>query len=98
MRDVQISENANLARLDHMLAEARKIAGPRAAGIDRGGDAGETAELLGIDAKRRAAPIDMGVEIDQPRGHDELRDVAHVSAWIGLEPTADRSDLAAGKG
>lgn len=55
MRDMQISEDTNLARLDHMLAEAREIARPRTAGIDRGGDAGKTAELLGVDAERRAA-------------------------------------------
>src|SRR5882757_2314289 len=59
MRDVQISEDADLARLDHVLAEACEITRPGAAGIDRGGDAGGAAELLGVDAERGAAPIDM---------------------------------------
>ena len=35
VRDVQIGEDAHLARLDHVLAEAGEIAGPGAAGIDR---------------------------------------------------------------
>ncbi|GMO90059.1 hypothetical protein BwSH17_77590 [Bradyrhizobium ottawaense] len=98
MRHVQISKDADLARLDHMLAEAGEIAGSGAASVDRRGDAGEAAELLGIDAERGAAPIDMGVEIDQPRRHDELRDVAHLGARVGLEGAADRRHLAAGKG
>ena len=34
MRDMQIGEDAHLARLDHMLAEAREIAGAGAAGVD----------------------------------------------------------------
>lgn len=70
MRDVEISENADLARLDHMLAKACEIARSGAAGIHRRGDAGAAAEFLGIDAERGAAPIDMGVQIDQPRRHD----------------------------
>src|SRR5215475_3476761 len=59
VRDVQIGEDADLARLDHMLAEAREIAGTRAAGIDRRGDAGRAAELLRVDPERSTAPIDM---------------------------------------
>jgi len=51
MRDVEIGEDANLARFDDMLAEAGEIAGPCAAGVDRRGDAGEAAEFLGIDAE-----------------------------------------------
>src|SRR5579862_6564180 len=61
MRDMQIGKDAHLAWLDHMLAEAREVARAGAAGVDRRGDAGRAAELLGIDAKRGAAPIDMGM-------------------------------------
>ena len=67
VRDVQIGEDAHLARLDHVLAEAREIARAGAAGVDRRGDAGGAAELLGVDAERGAAPIDMGVQVDQAR-------------------------------
>ncbi len=70
MGDVQIGQNANLARLDDVLAEAREIARAGAAGVDRRGDAGGAAELLGIDAERGSAPINVGVQIDQTGGDD----------------------------
>ena len=54
-------------RLDHVLAESRQVARPGAAGVDRGRDAAQAAELLGVDAERSAAPIDMGVEVDDAR-------------------------------
>ncbi len=95
---MQISENANLARLDHVLAEAREITRASAAGVDRRGDAGGAAELLGIDAERGAAPIDVGVQIDQAWGDDVTRHVAHVGARIGLEPVSDHDHLAGGEG
>src|SRR5882724_9028462 len=57
MRDMEIRKNADLARLDHVLAKACEITRPGAAGVDRGGDAGGAAELLGVDADRGAAPI-----------------------------------------
>src|SRR5713101_2658116 len=59
VRDMKIGENTDLARLDHVLAEAREIAGTGAAGIDRRGDARTAAKLLGVDAERSAAPIDV---------------------------------------
>ncbi|MGF6425162.1 hypothetical protein ABIE91_000382 [Bradyrhizobium elkanii] len=67
VRNVQIGEDADLARLDHMLAEAGKVARAGAAGVDRGGDAGVAAKFLGVDAERGAAPIDMRVQVDDPR-------------------------------
>ena len=73
-----------------MLAEAREIARAGAAGVDRRGDAGGAAELLGVDAERGAAPIDVGVQIDQTRGDDVTRHVAHVGSRIGLELASDR--------
>jgi hypothetical protein len=54
-----------------MLAEAGEIAGAGAAGIDGGGDARGAAKFLGVDAERGAAPIDVGVQVDQPRRDDE---------------------------
>jgi hypothetical protein len=64
-RDVQIGEDADLRRLDHVLAEAHEIAGPGGAGVDGGGDAGGAAEFLRVDAERRAAPVDVGVQVDE---------------------------------
>src|SRR6202011_5830905 len=40
VRDMQIGENTDLARLDHVLPEAREITRAGAAGVDRRGDAG----------------------------------------------------------
>src|SRR5262249_47462753 len=82
----------------HMLAEARKIAGPGAAGIDGGGDAGGAAKFLGVDAERSAAPIDMGMQVDQPGGDDGAGDVADIRARIGFKSLPDHGDLAAREG
>ena len=94
---MQIGEDAHLARLDHVLAEAGEVAGPGAAGIDRRGHAGRAAELLGVDAERGAAPIDMGVQVDQAGRDDVARHVAHLGPRIGLELVSDPRHLAAGK-
>ena len=98
MRDMQVGEDADLARLDHMLAEAREIAGAGAAGVDRRGDAGGAAKFFRVDAERRAAPIDVGVEIDQPRRDDVAGHVAHIGAGVRLQIVADLRDLAGGEG
>ncbi len=89
---MQISEDAHLALLDHVLAEAHEVAGPGAAGIDGGCDARGAAELLGVDAQRGAAPVDMRVQVDQPRRDDMVRHVARVGA---LQVLADLRHLAA---
>ena len=98
MRDVQVGEDAHLARLDHVLAEAGEVAGAGAAGVDRGGDAGGAAELLRVDAERGAAPVDMRVQVDEARRDDLARDVAHVGLGIALEIGRDLGDLAAREG
>ena len=80
-----------------MLAEAGEVAGPGAAGIDRGRDAAVAAERVGIDAERGPAPIDMGVEVDQAGRDDEAREIADVGAGV-VEPIADLRNLAAREG
>ena len=47
--NVQVGEDAHLAALDHMFAEAGKVARSRAAGVDSGGHARAAAEIFGID-------------------------------------------------
>ena len=69
-RDVEIRDDAQRRRLDDMTTKAVEIAGPGAAGVDEGRRSTAPRHFGGIDAERGAAPIDMGVEIDQP-GHDE---------------------------
>ena len=81
-RDVQVGEDAHRAGLDHVLAEAGEIAGPGAAGVDRSGDAAGAAEFLRVDAERGAAPIDMGVQVDQAGRDDVAGDVAHVGSRV----------------
>src|SRR5262249_13095432 len=65
--------------------------------VDRGGDAGHAAEVLRIDAERGAAPIDVGVQVDQPRRDDVLRDITDVGPGIAFQSWADALHLAAGK-
>jgi hypothetical protein len=98
VRDMQIGENADLARLDHVLAEAREITRAGAAGVDRRGDAGGAAKLLGIDADRSAAPINMGMQIDKPRCDDVTRYVTHLGSRVEFELAPDHGHLAGGEG
>ena len=94
-RDVQVGEDAHRRRLDHVLAEAREVARPRAAGVDRGGDAGGAAEILRVDAERGAAPVHVRVQVDQAGRDDVALHVAHFGRVA--EIVADLRDLAAGE-
>ena len=80
------------------LRKPGEIARAGAAGVDRRGDAGGAAELLGVDAERGAAPINVGVQIDKARGDDVARHAAHVGCRIRLERVTDHGHLASGKG
>src|SRR5215470_12798748 len=91
---MQIRENAHLAPLDHVLAEAGEVAGPGAAGIDRGRHPAGAAELFRVDAERGAAPINVGVHVDQARRDDVARHVAHLGAAVGPQAGVDLGDLA----
>ena len=53
------------------------------------------ANVVGVDAKRCPAPVDMRVEIDQAGRHDAA---GHVSVSRGRKSVADRGDLAVGEG
>jgi hypothetical protein len=78
-----------------MLAEAVEVAGAGAAGVDHRGDAALPCELVGVDPERGAAPIDVGVEVDQAGRDDLAGDVADVGSRPAVP--ADARDLAAGK-
>ena len=80
-----------------MAAKALEVAGPGAAGVDRRRDAARSAELLGVDAERGAAPVDMGVQVDEARRHDVAGDVAHISA-LTRQPVAERRHPAIAEG
>ncbi len=95
-RDVEIGEDTGVRRFDNVLAEPGEIAGTGRAGVDRGGDATGAAELVGIDAKRGAAPVDVGVEVDQAGCDDEARRIADLGGGAGgeLARIADAFDSA----
>ena len=97
MRDMQIGIDARPRRLDHMLGEAREIAGAGRTRIDRGGDAALLRIEIGIDAERGAAPINMGVEIDEAWRHDEARHILDLGRRVALEVRAEGRDLALAK-
>ncbi len=78
-----------------MLAEAVEIARAGAAGIDESRDAAGARQKLGLDAERRAAPVDVGMQVDQAGRDDLAGNVAHI---LGRKTIADRRDLAAGEG
>jgi hypothetical protein len=94
MRDVQVGEDAHLGGLDDVLAKAHPVAGAGRAGIDGRRDAAPPAELLRIDAERGAAPINVGVQVDEPRRHDEPGHVADVRAARSVETRPDPGDIA----
>jgi hypothetical protein len=54
-----------------MAAKTVEIAGPGAAGIDKSRRSAPPRHFGRIDTERGSAPIDMGMEIDQPGYHEE---------------------------
>src|SRR6266446_7456112 len=91
---MEISEDAHLAALDHMLAESREIAGSGAPGIDRGGHARAAAEIFGVDPERGPAPVNVGVQVDESRGDDKAGYIADIGCGIGTQRGADARHLA----
>ena len=82
-RDVDVGQDARPGRLDHVLAEAGEIACAGAAGVDEGRRAAAPRDRLGVDAQRGAAPVDVRVQVDQPRRDDPSADVAHLARPAG---------------
>ena len=94
---MEVWEDAHRAALDDMLAEAGEIARPGAAGVDAGRNRAAAREVLGVNAERRASPINVSVQIDEAGRDDEARHVAHLGA-VGFEALADCRHLSAGEG
>jgi hypothetical protein len=97
MGNVQIGEDAHLARLDHVPAKTHPVAGAGRARIDRRGDPAPAAEILGVDAERGAAPINVCVQVDQAGRNDQATQITHIRAAGEIEIVAERCDLAARK-
>jgi hypothetical protein len=92
---VQVGEDSHGAAVDDVLAEAREVARPGASGVDARGHTAVATVILRIDAERGAAPVDVRVQVDQARRHDQARHVDHFGACIGGKAGADRGNLAA---
>ena len=95
---MQIGEDSHRTRFDDVAAKARKISRPGTAGVDAGGHPAGPAELFGVDAERRAAPVHMGVQVDQPRRDDATGNVQHLGCRTGGQMRPDPGDLAAREG
>ena len=93
--NVEVGQDADGRGFDHVLAEAVEVARPGAAGVDGRGDAAGAGQQLRLDAERGAAPIDVGVQVDQA-GRDDL--AANVTRVGAGEAVTDRRHLAAGEG
>ncbi|MBK7469656.1 MAG: hypothetical protein IPI73_02455 [Betaproteobacteria bacterium] len=62
--------------LDHVLAKAGKLPRPGGAGVDERGGAAPPREQLGLDANRRAAPVDVCRSIIPSRDDEAAGDIA----------------------
>src|SRR5262245_58086181 len=80
-----------------MLAEASEIPRSSATGMDAGRHSAGVSELFGIYAERRAAPINVSVQIDQARYDDKTANIAHVHCGVRRQVYADLGDLAGGE-
>ena len=92
--DVQVGEDLGLAALDDVLAEALEVAGPGRADVEPGRRPGAARQLVGVDAQRGAAPIDVGMEVDHARHDDSATDLALDLGRARLRVGAQGRDLA----
>ena len=93
---MQVGQDARLAAGDDMVAQPREIAGAGAADVQPGRGPGAPRQLVGIDAQRRAARIDVGMEVDHAGHHDHARQVS-LDRGIAVQLWPDRSDAAVGE-
>ena len=89
-RDVEIGDDAAARALDDVVPEAGEVAWAGAAGIDEGGGAAAAGQRVGIDAQRSAAPVDMGMEVDQPRHDDPAAGIDDVLGALDRQARLDR--------
>ena len=92
--DVEIRQDADRRGLDDVGAKAVEVAGPGAAGIDQGGGARAQGHWLRLDAEAGAAPVDVGVQVDQPRHHEAAVGGHDLTRLAGIDRRLDGGDLA----
>ncbi len=96
---MQIGEDADLAQLDHVLAEAGEIARAGAAGVDRRGDARRPSRTPRRRCRARCRPNRRGCADRSGRASRCNRETSRTSvAGSGLELVSDRSHLTAREG
>ena len=79
-------------RLDHMLAKTREVAGAGCSCVDKGGGGAAACQRHRVDADRGAAPVNMGVQVDQAGREHLAAQVADFGAGPGLQLLADGGD------
>src|SRR5690554_4714773 len=81
-----------------MPAETEKVARTGAARVNEGGGTAARCQLVGTDAKRRAAPIDVAVQVDQARRDEAVRGIDDLPGVLGRNLRLHRHHTAVGKG
>ena len=87
-----LTDEAPLLATYAFLPVVRTFAG--AAGIDEGGGAAARRQRVGVDAQGRAAPIDMGVQVDQARDHEPAAGVEDLPGAFDRQPGLQGGDAA----
>ena len=93
-RDVQEGQHPGTGRLDHEGMETRIGARPRAARIHHGGDLGAQRHPVRVDAVRGGPGIDMGVQVDQARHHEQAIGIVDRHARRARQHGRQRGDPA----
>ena len=78
--------------LDDVGAKAVEVARARAAGVDHGGGARLPRVAHRVHSERGTAPVDVRVQIDEPRSHEPARHVADFAGVSRIDVLLDRGD------
>ena len=92
--EVQEREDARPARLGDEAAEPGPGIGSGRADVEPGRHPGARRDRIGLDAPVGRAPVDVGVQIDQPGRHDPARGVDHLARGGAVEIRRDLDDAA----
>jgi len=90
---VNVREDPGVRNVGHVAPEAVEGVVPEAAGVDPGGDAGAGRHAVGLDAEFRAAPVAVGMQVDQARRDVEAAGVDDVAGALGGNVGFDSRDL-----
>ena len=77
--EIQEREDARPARLGDEAAKSGPGVGAGRADVEPGRHAGARRNRIGLDAPVGRTPVDVGVQVDQPGGHDRTGGVDHLA-------------------